>query len=101
LLLDQRSYYIDGPTYQNHWSLQRIAREPRDVQLAWLRENEIAYIMIPDDYVASSGALSGEIGRMLADWAATPASFRAMGPPVTSQRRDGRGREEVRFYAVQ
>lgn len=100
LVLDQRSYYIDGPTYQNHWSLQRIATEPLEAQVAWLKANDIEYIMIPTDYVNSSGALAGAVATMLQQWRESPAFFEAIDRPLHLPRRGGSGVEEVAFYAV-
>lgn len=100
LAIDQRTYYLDGPTYQNHWSLKQIAEKDLVEQVSWLHDHHIRYIMLPVDYVAGSGALSGNIGDMLARWRASPQYFAPVGPPLHLRRRDGRGMEEVAFYAV-
>lgn len=99
LLLDQRSYYFNGPSFQNHWSLRRIAGRPLREQVAWLREQGIRYVMIPDAYVSESGALSGEIAEMLSRWRRSPRWFDAVGPPMTIPQRGG-GLETVVFLAV-
>ncbi|MCF6283936.1 MAG: glycosyltransferase family 39 protein [Candidatus Hydrogenedentes bacterium] len=100
LTIDQRSYYIDGPTYQNHWSLIRIATESLVDQVAWLHETGIRYVMIPTDFVETSGALSGDIAVMLRQWRNAPEYFEALGAPLQLPRRNGGGLEEVAFYAV-
>jgi hypothetical protein len=100
LAIDQRSYYIDGPTFQNHWSLRRIAIEPLASQITWLHENKIQYVMIPVDFVEESGALSGQIADMLRGWRADSEHFEAIGGPLLLPRRSGAGVEEVAFYAV-
>ena len=100
LTLDQRSYYLDGPSYQNHWSLKRIAALSLDEQVAWLRENKIRYVMVPEDFVAESGALSGEIGAMVAVWQRSPQQFELIDTPLQLPRKNGKGVEKVSFYAV-
>lgn len=101
LAIDQRTYYIEGPTFQNHWSLKRIAGLPLEEQVAWLRATDIRYVMIPVDFVAGSGALSGDIAAMLAEWRRHPALFRPLGPPLLIPHPRGGKVEEVAFYAVQ
>ena len=100
LTVDQRSYYVDGPTYQNHWSLKKIAAWPLKEQVTWLHDHGIRYVMIPRDFVEESGALSGEIAAMLARWERSPASFTLVDAPLVIPRRNGGGVEEVAFYAV-
>ncbi|MBL7647373.1 MAG: glycosyltransferase family 39 protein [Candidatus Hydrogenedentes bacterium] len=100
LTLDQRSYYLDAPSYQNHWSLKRIAALSLDDQVAWLHENKIRYVMVPEDFVAESGALSGEIGAMVASWQRTPQYFELVDTPLQLPRKNGGGVEKVSFYAV-
>ncbi len=100
LTIDQRSYFIDGPSYQNHWSLKKIAGWPLDEQVAWLKAQGIRYVMIPGDFVEESGALSGDIAAMLADWQRHPSHFEGIGAPLILPRPRGSGVEEVAFYAV-
>ena len=100
LTLDQRSYYLDGPSYQNHWSLAAIAGLPLEAQVAWLHEKKIRYVMIPEDFVAKSGALSGDIAAMLSMWQRSPQWFDLVDTPLQLPRRDGTGVEKVSFYAV-
>tara|TARA_R110001592_G_scaffold164148_6_gene398183 strand:- start:496 stop:2283 length:1788 start_codon:yes stop_codon:yes gene_type:complete len=100
LTVDQRSYFIDGPTFQNHWSLKRIANATLEDQVAWLHDNDIRYVMIPTDFVEGSGALSGDIADMLRTWRIDPGHFVLMDRPLQLPRRDGNGLEEVAFYAV-
>jgi hypothetical protein len=100
LTLDQRSYYLDGPSYQNHWSLKRIASLSLDEQVAWLHESKIRYVMVPEDFIAQSGALSGEIGTMVAVWQRSPQQFELIDSPLQLPRKDGKGVEKVSFYAV-
>ncbi len=100
LTLDQRSYYLDGPSYQNHWSLKRIASLSLDEQMSWLHESKIRYVMVPEDFIAESGALSGEIGAMVAVWQGSPQQFELIDSPLQLPRKDGKGVEKVSFYAV-
>lgn len=100
LTLDQRSYYLDGPSYQNHWSLKKIAGLSLEQQVAWLRAQGIRYVMIPEDFVKDSGALSGEIAAMLSVWQRSPEYFEPIDTPLQLPRKNGRGVEQVAFYAV-
>lgn len=100
LTLDQRSYYLYMPTFQNHWSLKRIATEPLEAQLRWLKEQGIRYVMVPEDFIKHSGALSGEIAAMIDSWSRTPAHFALVAPPLQLPRRNGGGVEQVAFYEV-
>lgn len=100
LTLDQRSYYLDGPSYQNHWSLKRIAGVPLGQQVAWLHEHQIRYVMIPEDFVTRSGALSGEIATMLGEWQRSPQYFELKDMPLQLPRRGEAGVEKVSFYVV-
>jgi 4-amino-4-deoxy-L-arabinose transferase-like glycosyltransferase len=68
LTIDQRSYYIDRPTYQNHWALKNIASWPLDQQLVWLRKQEIRYILWPVTYVQHSGTLRDALMPMYNEW---------------------------------
>lgn len=100
LTLDQRSYYLEIPSFQNHWSLKRIAPLPLEAQVAWLHKQQIRYVMVPEDFVTKSGALSGEIAAMLAVWQRSPQYFEPLDTPLQLPRRDGAGVEKVTFYAV-
>jgi len=100
LMVDQRSYFVNGPTFQNHWSLKRIAGLSLDAQVAWLKAEDIRYVMIPKDFVENSGALSNEIAAMLAEWQRHPSVFERLGNPLIIPRPRGGGVEEVAFYAV-
>jgi 4-amino-4-deoxy-L-arabinose transferase-like glycosyltransferase len=100
LTLDQRSYYLEGPSYQNHWSLKKIAGLSLEQQVAWLHEQAIRYVMIPEDFVTNSGALSGEIAAMLAVWQRSPQHFEMIDTPLQLPRKNGTGVEKVSFYAV-
>ncbi len=100
LTLDQRSYYLDGPSYQNHWSLKKIASQSLEQQVAWLHENKIRYVMVPEDFIDQSGALSGEIGAMVAVWQRSPQYLELIDSPLHLPRKNGKGVEKVSFYAV-
>lgn len=100
LTLDQRSYFLEGPSFQNHWSLKRIAPLPLEAQVAWLHDQQIRYVMIPEDFVTKSGALSGEIAAMLAAWQRSPQYFEPLDTSLQLPRRDGAGVEKVAFYGV-
>lgn len=100
LTLDQRTYYLDAPSYQNHWSLKRIAALPLAEQVAWLHAQGIRYIMVPEDFIAESGALSGVIGDMVKQWQRRPDYFEPIGTPLQLPRKGGSGVEKVSFYGV-
>jgi hypothetical protein len=100
LTLDQRSYYLDGPSYQNHWSLKRLAGLSLEAQVAWLHEQAIRYVMLPEDFVTKSGSLPGDIAAMLSVWQRSPQCFELVDTPLQLPRRDGTGVEKVSFYAV-
>src|SRR5262249_6905189 len=97
LTMDQRSYYLSGPSFQNHWALKRVAQLPYAEQLAWLRENHIKHIMIPWDYLNESPALRDGLRPMLMQWSNDDAHFRRI-EESQIPRRGGNGLERVAFY---
>lgn len=75
LTLDQRSYYLDAPAYQNHWSLEKIvAMEPGE-RLQWMRDNGIRHILYPSAYVAESGNIRAAAEELLRQLRAEPARY--------------------------
>ena len=65
--IDQRSYYIDGPTYQNHWGMKALAQMDKTEQHQWLKDQHIRYILWPEEYLQSSGAIR-DLEPMLNAW---------------------------------
>ncbi|MFP4502998.1 MAG: glycosyltransferase family 39 protein [Candidatus Hydrogenedentota bacterium] len=65
---DQRTFYLRMPTYQNHAAMAALANMPRDAQLAWLREHNIRYVLVPWDYLETSPALASELLPMFRQW---------------------------------
>ncbi len=99
LTVDQRSYFIDGPAYQNHWALKRVARLPQTEQRAWLEERNIRYVLHPHNFVEASGALRDDVGPMLDAWAADTAHFEVIHEMAYPSERGG-GTERVTFLRV-
>jgi len=99
LTIDQRSYYINGPSYQNHWALKRIAGLPLKEQVAWLREQGIRYILLPLDFVEASGAIREDVGAMVDVWRRTPGVFEAVCAPMDIPSPKG-GLDRVEIYRV-
>lgn len=57
LTVDQRSYYLDPPAFQNHWDMQQLITMPPLWQYYWLYDRGIRYVMVPVEFVEESGAL--------------------------------------------
>ncbi len=95
--VDQRSYYLDAPAYQNHWGMKKLCTLPFDQQLAWLREHNIRFVMIPGTFIRESGALK-EVGALLNQWRADP-HFHAV-ESLSLPRLNGAGQEPVDFYEI-
>jgi len=68
LIVDQRSYYIDAPTYQNHWGMLAISDWDIEAQHAWLKERGIRYVMIPWLHLENATALREKLSPMFKRW---------------------------------
>jgi hypothetical protein len=99
LTIDQRSYYINGPTYQNHWALKRIAGLPLAEQVAWLREQGIRYVILPLDFIEESGALREDVGAMVEAWRFDRGVFEPVCDPMNIPRPKG-GLDRVEIYRL-
>jgi 4-amino-4-deoxy-L-arabinose transferase-like glycosyltransferase len=97
LTVDQRTAWIDPPTFQNHWALRKISAWPLSAQRAWLRRHDIRYIMIPADFLAASGALAPALEPMFDTWREDTRHFRKI-KTLHTPRRDGGGDETVEIY---
>lgn len=97
LTVDQRSYYLDAPAYQNHWGMKRLCELPFDQQLAWLREHKIKYVIIPGTFLRESGALK-DVESLLNQWRAD-SHFHLL-EELTLPRIKGAGQERVDFYEI-
>lgn len=73
--LDQRSYYLDAPAYQNHWSLHALATMTADEQFAWMQEKDIRHILYPSAYVAESGNIREAAETLLRQWRSEPERY--------------------------
>ncbi|MFM1918606.1 MAG: hypothetical protein RLZZ303_240 [Candidatus Hydrogenedentota bacterium] len=73
--LDQRSYYLDAPAYQNHWSLEKIVAMQPDERLQWMREQGIHHILYPSAYVADSGNIRAAAEELLRQLRAEPERY--------------------------
>jgi len=98
LTVDQRSYYIDAPSYQNHWGLKAIRDWPPARQRAWLRDRGIKYVILPVTFVKESGALA-DLQPMLNGWRTDPAHFRLIETLNLPSIR-GIGLDRVEIYEV-
>ena len=67
LTVDQRTYYIEGPTCQNHWAMKSLIPLSPSEQYNWLQENQIRYILWPEEFVRESGAIS-DLEPMFTQW---------------------------------
>lgn len=54
LTFDMRTFYLDGPTYQNLEAMKVLAPEPFERQLQWLQARGIRYMIMPYDYLLAS-----------------------------------------------
>lgn len=99
LTFDQRSYFIDGPAFQNHWALKRISRQPFTIQYEWLRQAAIRYIIVPVDYLEESGALRDDVAPMVAQWRKSRNHFELL-TILESPRMRGQGVERIEIYRV-
>jgi len=99
LTVDQRSYYLDMPAFQNHWAMKRLAALPLGEQAAWLREHNIRYVMLPLDFIEESGALREDLGPMADAWRHAPRFFEPVGDPLVIPRPRG-GLDHVVFLRV-
>ncbi|HPO15796.1 MAG TPA: glycosyltransferase family 39 protein [Candidatus Hydrogenedentes bacterium] len=97
LTVDQRSYYLDAPAYQNHWGMKRLCELPFEQQLAWLREHNIKYVIIPGTFLRESGALK-DVESLLNQWRAD-SHFHLL-EEMTLPRIKGAGQERVDFYEI-
>ena len=97
LTVDQRSYYIDGPTYQNHWAMKAIAKRGLAAQRLWLRRNHIKYILLPVTFLEESGALAKDLMPMFAAWRSDTAHFKRL-EVMAFPRVRGEGMERVEIY---
>jgi hypothetical protein len=100
LSLDQRTYYLDPPSYQNHWGLIETRSMPLADQVAWLRAQGIAYVLLPLDFVRESGVLRDELMPMLQAWRNAPEYFTLV-HTMQTPRRDAKGLETIEFYALE
>lgn len=98
LTIDQRSYYIDAPAYQNHWGLKAIRDWPPAQQRTWLRERGIKYVILPATFVKESGALA-DLQPMLNGWRTDPAHFRLI-ETLNLPKIRGSGLDRVEIYEV-
>lgn len=99
LSVDQRTYYLDMPAYQNHWGMQRAAGLPLEQQIQWLKDRHIKYVMLPLDFIYESGALRSAIGNMTEKWRNTPEHFELV-KELTLPRRGAEKMERVEVYRV-
>lgn len=95
LTVDQRSYYLDPPAFQNHWAMNALAEMPPEAQRAWLAARGIRHLMIPMGLLAESHALAPFRGVVDA-WRRDTAHFERL-ETIHVPRRDG-GTERVEFY---
>lgn len=93
LTIDQRSYYLNMPSYQNHWAMLRLAQLDYDSQLAWLAAQEIRYLILPLDYLQESPALRDALRPLVQQWRDDRTHFREL-QALSLPRRDG-GLERV------
>ncbi len=68
LSFDQRAYYLVPRAYVNHWGLLSLRGQPLARQVDWLRAQGIGYVLVPVDYVRTSGRLARELGPLVQQW---------------------------------
>lgn len=91
---DQRTYYLEGPAFQNHAAMRRIAGLDAERQRAWLREHGIRYVIIPWTYLESSNELRDGLLPMFQQWQADLTHFRTV-KDFQLPRMHGAGEEQV------
>ncbi|MBI2426124.1 MAG: glycosyltransferase family 39 protein [Candidatus Hydrogenedentes bacterium] len=98
LSIDQRSYFLEARTFQNHWSLKRISQVTFREQLDWLQRNGIRYVIVPVDYLLESGALQ-DIAPMVDNWRRSRYHFERL-TTLEVPRLHGKGVERVEIYRL-
>lgn len=96
LTIDQRSYFLNMPSYQNHWAMLRLGQMTLDAQLAWLEAEQIRYLILPLDYLSESPALREVLRPMVQRWREDHIHFREL--QSLSLPRRGGGIERVEIY---
>ena len=96
---DQRTYYIEPPTFQNHWEMLRVAGLAPEQQRAWLRDHHIGYVLVPWAFLEESPAIRDALIPMFKQWRADPVHFRSVREFVFPKLR-GTGEDRVDIYEV-
>lgn len=100
LLLDPRSYYYRGCSYQNPESIKVLIGMPLEKQVAWLRARNIRYVMLPHAYLEESpGFRETGLLQLFQTWESLPEAFPLI-KRLELQRVRGAGVEYVDFYEV-
>jgi len=100
LLLDPRSYYYQGRSYQNPESLKGLCGKTVSEQVQWLKSREIRYVMMPHVYITESPGFreTGLLG-MFETWMQDPEHFHLV-KRLELPRVRRAGVERVDFYEV-
>jgi hypothetical protein len=96
---DQRTLYLKMPSFQNHWAMLELATLPPHEQRAWLREQGIAYVLIPWTFLEESGAIGPVLTPMFRQWMSDEAGFRHV-KTMELPRSRGPGVDRVDFLEV-
>lgn len=96
---DQRTCYIEPPTFQNHWAMKQLAAQTPEEQRAWLRERNIGYVLVPWTFLEESRAIRGALVPMFERWRADTAHFRLVREFVFPNLR-GAGEDRADIYEV-
>ena len=98
LTVDQRSYYLNAPAYQNHWGMLTLTTKSPEEQRAWLAERGIGYIIWPEEFLEGSGAIRSLVP-VFEQWREDEAYFRVVERLVMDNPR-GEGEEHVTLLQV-
>ncbi|HOJ32695.1 MAG TPA: glycosyltransferase family 39 protein [Candidatus Hydrogenedentes bacterium] len=100
LLLDPRSYYYRGCSYQNPESIKVLIGMSLEEQVAWLRSRNIRYVMLPQAYLEESpGFRETGLLQLFQTWESSPQAFPLI-KRLELPRVRGVGTERVDFREV-
>jgi hypothetical protein len=100
LTLDPRCYYIKGRSYGNFEALKGLVDRPYAEQLAWLRERDIHYVLIPIEYMENSpGHRETGVLQLVWNWRRQEHDFRLM-HAIENQDAHGQGSDRVEILKV-
>jgi hypothetical protein len=96
---DPRSAYLRMPAFQNREALLRLAELPPESQWAWLRDNEIRYLLVPWTCLEECPGDGRKLIALFRRWTDDETRFTRV-KELSLPRLDGPGLDRVAFYEV-